>query len=367
MEVGDIKKLEWVYSQFTASGGFYSAKAFGTGYINDTYLIKTRETNTPDYVLQSINSDVFKDVPAMLQNISDVTNYMQQQRERLVSYAGFHYILQLIPSKNNENFVIDSGNNYWCMYYYIPESKTVDIIEDSDMAYESGKAYGNFFKLVSDFPARKLHITIPNFHNMKVRLNQLLSAINNDPISRVKEVRKLLSFVEERASEMCKIQEAGEANIIPLRVTHNDTKGDNLLFDKNNNALCVIDLGTVMPGYVHFDFGDAIRSVANKNREDEPDIGAIHFDLDLFKAFTSGYLENTYNFLTKHELAYLPLSVKMMTFIMGVRFLTDYINGDIYYRIFYPENNLNRANAQFKLIELMEKDFDKIESFIKQF
>ena len=248
---------------------------------------------------------------------------------------------------------------------FIEDSKSYDVVPNEQIALEGGKAYGKFIKILSDFPANDLKETIPQFHDIDFRLRNFENVIDTDIAGRVKETQTEIDFIRQRASQMYQILQLGIAGKIPLRVTHNDTKINNVLFNPEDKAIAVIDLDTVMPGYVHYDFGDAIRTFTNTANEDEADLSKVSINMAYFKAFARGFLSETREILSPDEKNHLAFSALLMTYIIGLRFLTDYLNGDTYFKTAYPEHNLVRARNQFKLLENMETRYDEMKRFIE--
>ncbi|MCX6279677.1 MAG: aminoglycoside phosphotransferase family protein [Bacteroidetes bacterium] len=359
-----MKNLIQIAGQFIPECHITSIKPFGSGHINDSYLVTTTPVSAQDYVLQRINHQIFKNVPQLTENILKVTTHI---RERLSKepkkFPDFQVFQQLQCKTGNYFFQADEGD-YWRVIDYIKGSRSYDVVENPEMAYQAGKAFGIFQKLTSDLGANSLYEILPNFHNIQVRLDNFHKTIENDPADRVKTCQKEISFVEQRAGEMHQILRLGESGGIPLRVTHNDTKINNVLFNDRNKAISVVDLDTVMPGYVLYDFGDAIRTGASASAEDEPDLEKVNFNLPLFEAYTKGYLEIARGFLTQPEIDHLAFSAKFMTYLIGLRFLTDHLDGDRYYKIHFPGHNLVRARAQFRLVERMEESFSKMETIV---
>jgi Ser/Thr protein kinase RdoA (MazF antagonist) len=252
------------------------------------------------------------------------------------------------------------------LYKFLEGTRSYDLVSTPQLAYEGGKAFGKFQALLTDLPANLLHDTIPDFHNVVNRLGLFRAAINADPADRVARVGAEIAFVEQRREAMQAIYRLAEAGKLPLRITHNDTKFNNVLLNQHDQAQCVIDLDTVMPGYVAYDFGDAVRTTINTAPEDEADLEKIKIDLSLFKGFAKGFLEETGATLTPEELNSLIQGVLLLPFIMGLRFLTDYIGGDTYYKIHFPEHNLQRARAQFQLVKKLEEQQDVLQDIIRQ-
>jgi len=258
----------------------------------------------------------------------------------------------------------DEQGNYWRVYLFVDNSRTYDIVDSPAKAYEGGKTFGKFQAMVSDLPVETLTETIPDFHNIEKRLEIFFNTVKTDPVHRVKEISKELAIVEERAEEMKSIIRLGKEGKISNRITHNDTKFNNVLFDEADRVLCIVDLDTVMAGYIHYDFGDAIRTCTNTASEDERNLGKITMDIKLFEAYAKGFLEQTKTFLTKTEIDTLAFSAKLLTFMIGLRFLTDYIDSDKYYKIHFKDHNLQRARAQFKLLASMDEQYDEMQAII---
>ncbi|MDQ3291093.1 MAG: aminoglycoside phosphotransferase family protein [Bacteroidota bacterium] len=356
--------LPEIISQFKIEGEVGSIQSHGSGHIHDTFHIANNQQGSPDYLLQRINHNIFKNVPLLMDNIHQVTNHL---REKLLAIPGSEpekEVLTLIPTHANKWYYHDEAGNYWRMYYFLKDTNTYDIVQTPQQAYEGGKAFGHFQALLSDLEVNLLHETIPNFHNIQSRLQLFRAAVQKNPVNRVKDVQPEIAFIEERAEAMGAILRLGSSGDLPLRITHNDTKFNNVLLNKENKAQCVIDLDTVMPGYVAYDFGDAIRTTVNTAAEDEKDLEKIAVNMELLESFTQGFLEETKFFLTKTEIASLAYGVLLLPYIMGLRFLTDYIDGDNYYKIHFPEHNLQRSRAQLQLVRKLEEQYPKIEQII---
>ena len=347
---------------FQIKGIITSIKPTGSGHINESYLV---ETDYPkQYFLQRINHQVFKNVPALIDNSLQVTCHIERKIATNDPLAKGLCPLILIPSLSKSFYYQDTLGNFWRLYHYIGSSISYDRVLSKELAYQGGKAFGVFQCLTSDIQINTLHETIPEFHDIEKRLQSFREVIKYDPVSRVKEVEKEISFVEDRAIEMLQIQKLLKEGLIPLRVTHNYTKFNNILFNDKDEAICIVDLDTVMPGTVLYDFGDAIRTGACSAAEDEADLNKINIDLALFQSYSAGYLDIAKQFLVDKEIKNLAFSAKFMTFIIGLRFLTDHIDGDHYYRIHFPGHNLQRARSQFRLLESMEENFEKMEGII---
>ncbi len=374
MHSSDIKSdlnpdnfLKNILRKFRTEGTFLEGKVYGNGHIHDTFLIKTVEPDTDDYILQRINSNVFKDVPRMQENIERVTAHMRQKIQAIPGSDVKRETVTLIHTVEGKSWTIDSEGKYWRAFLFIPRNISYDIVDSPDKAFEGGRIVGKFQAMLSDLPEPPLHETIPDFHNAEKRLETFFIKVSEDPAGRAKLITSERKFVEERAEKMKTIHNLGKEGKIPLRITHNDTKFNNILFDEQTGkALCIIDLDTVMPGYVHYDFGDAIRTAANTATEDEKELSKVNLDINLFRAYSAGYLSEIKYVLNETELEYLAFAPLVITFIQGVRFLTDYIDGDKYYKIHHKEHNLQRTRAQLQLVRSMERQYDEMRKIIKE-
>ncbi len=354
--------LKSVFNKFKASGTWQNASAKGSGHIHSTWLIKTSEDDQPDYILQRINQNVFPPVAEMMANIEKVTRHIIKKRKK----HGSEEMLEIITTKSDKSYYTDQKGNYWRMYRNISPGISYDILPNNRIAYEAGKAFGQFIRDLRDLPADEIFPVIPHFHSMEMRFGQFKSALEADPVNRTARAKEEIGFVFSHISDMMVIPKLENEGKLPVRITHNDTKINNLLFDKNDKAVCVIDLDTVMPGLSLYDFGDTIRTAANTAGEDEPDTGKIQFNLPVFQACAEGFLEKTISFLTPAEVDLLPLSAQYMTFIMGLRFLTDYISGDTYFATSYNNHNLVRCRAQIRLMRLMIDKYQDSRDIILQ-
>ena len=346
--------LKNIFSQFNVASSFKGFQIFSSGHINDTYLIIT--DTKPYFVMQKINSFVFKEAAAVIDNKFKITNYLKDKKQTTLQY---------ITTKNNKNYLIDEDGNFWNLCLFIENSETFLHVNSTKIALEAGKATGSFLVSVNDF-SEQLNEVLPNFHNMTFRFSQFNKALIKASPERKKQAKEWIDFVLNNKEEMCALDYAIADNKIPLRVTHNDTKISNILFDENQNAICLIDLDTVMLGAVHFDYGDAVRTICNTVNEDETDISKIKFDFDYFKSYTQGFIETIKNSLNKNEVDFLPISPQIITFIIGLRFLTDFLNNDVYYQTKYDNHNLDRAKNQLTLVKEIKKCQNKITQFIKE-
>jgi hypothetical protein len=350
--------------QFELGGEIIQISPFGTGHINDTFLI---ETKAQKYILQRINHEVFKNPVAVMENIALIGKHQIHQLQALGKPID-RQMLRLVFTLDKKSYFKDIKENYWRVYFYVSDTITFDIITTPQQAYEAGKGFGKFQRLLSDLNPQLLQDTIPQFHHLGWRYEQLETAIERDIAQRKSVVEKELNFILSRKNLATQLTEAIKSGKLPLRVTHNDTKINNLLFDKSTqNALCAIDLDTVMAGTVIYDFGDLMRTSLSLSAEDEIDLSKITIRMDIFEALTKGYLSETKYFITSPEKELLVFGGQIITLIMGIRFLTDYLSGDIYYKTQHPNHNLDRCRTQLKLVEKIEEKYLVFKSFIAQF
>ncbi|MDO9580371.1 MAG: aminoglycoside phosphotransferase family protein [Bacteroidales bacterium] len=356
--------LKEIFDCFQTKGTFKNGEPYGNGHIHDTFRIETKEKEKDNYILQRLNNKVFKNIPELQHNIERVTVHLKNKLKAIPGSDIKRECLILIPSREGESWIIDKNGNYWRMYIFISNHRSYNIVDSADKAYEGGKAIGRFQAMLSDMPGGPLFDTIPMFHNIENRLEIFNQKIKEDPVKRAASVGEEINEVLIRAEEMKIILKLGDEKKIPLRITHNDTKFNNILLDENDKALCVIDLDTVMPGYVHYDFGDAIRTVANSSSEDEEDLSIIKMDITLFKAYAEGYLSETGDTLNDIEKEYLAFAPKLITYTIALRFLTDFIDGDNYFKIHHELHNLQRARAQLRLVMSMEQQYGEMKRII---
>ena len=359
------EQIKKIYEQFECSGKFVSAQPYGSGHINNTYLVKVDEE--AEYILQRLNTNVFKDIPKLMQNKERVCQHIRNKLLRSgVSDITRRYITYYHTAKGKPYYK-DYDGNYWTLSLFIKGSKSYDVIPNADIAYQIGSGLGEFENRIADFDATLLIETIPLFHNVPRRLNDLKNAIAKAEPERLDRSRELLEYLSRFDQPMLELQRMRDEGILPLRVTHNDTKANNLLLDANDKPLCMIDLDTVMPGLVHYDFGDAIRSACNAAGEETRDENEVKFKMDFFEAFTAGFMEKARNQFTYKEKKTLAQSITLMTYLQAVRFLTDYLDGDHYYPTEYPEHNLQRTKVQTRLLQEIERNYDHINGFIQQY
>ena len=348
-----------VLENFPIPTAAVSCQRHGCGHINETYQVVCQCGTR--YILQKINHHVFKDVSGLMENISAITDYLSKQE------PDPRKVLTLVPTKDGKSYYESADGCYWRVYVFVENSICLEQAETPEDFYESAVAFGNFQQMLKDFPAHILHETIPNFHDTRDRYRIFHEILEKDPMGRKAEVAEQFEFAlarEEEAATLVRLLEAGQ---LPLRVTLNDTKLNNVMMDADTRtALCVIDLDTVMPGLSLYDYGDAIRYGAASAAEDETDLSKMQMRLDLFEIFTKGYLLACPD-LTPLERQLLPLGAKLMTLECGVRFLTDYLDGDHYFSIHRPGHNLDRAKTQFKLVADMEEKWEEMDRIVRSF
>lgn len=354
-----------VISNFKCSAKGNDVQAYGSGHINDSFLVKNLAPEETDYLLQRINNSIFSDVEALTGNMLRVTQHL---KEKVLSQHGdpLKEVMTLIPTVNNQYYYRDSGGNYWRMLHFLKDTRSYDMVSTAKQAYQGGKAFGKFQSMLADFPSEELFEVIPDFHNIEFRLTQLKEAVASNLGDRLETVTEELELVKAHADAILYFQQTETLSTLPKRVTHNDTKFNNVLLDQDDEAQCVIDLETVMQGYVAYDFGDAIRTIINTAAEDEADLEKIQLNMPLFQAYTRGYLESAANFLTDQEVQSLVKGVLLFPYMQGVRFLTDYLNGDTYYKIKFPDHNLQRTRAQFRLFRNLYNKAAELQEIIEK-
>ena len=355
-------EIRYVFGNFKTTGTYLDGNPTGSGHIHKTLLVKTKEKDAPDYILQKINHNVFPPVREMMDNIIRVTRHIREKRAGDSQVS----VLEVIETQSGDSFFTDQSGNHWRMYNKLEPGISYDIVPGNKVANEAGKAFGQFIGDLRDMPADEIYPVIPEFNSIEMRFEKFRKAIDANAAGRAGEVKKEIETAYRAIDAMLVIPRLEREGELPVRVTHNDTKLNNILFDEKDRAVCVIDLDTVMPGLSLYDFGDTIRTAANTAEEDEADLNSIMFSIPVFRAYSDGFIEKTISFLTHAELELLPLSARYMTFIMGLRFLTDYIMGDVYYSTVYSDQNLKRCRAQFRLMQLMEERHDECMDIVMQ-
>ena len=350
-------------------GDVINVKSFGSGIINDTFLVtcKNNKGNENKYILQKINSSIFKNVEKLMENYCGVCDYLK----KIVSENGGDVereTITVVPTNSGKSYLKDSLDNYWRAIKFISDTVTYDVAESAEDFYKVGKAFGEFQNKLAGYNAENLYESIPNFHNTKERFKTFLLAIENNKARRLESVRSEVDFILEREKDTSILLDLYENGELPLRVTHNDTKISNILMDANTkNGICIIDLDTIMPGLSLYDFGDAIRSGATHALEDEKDLDKVYVDLEFFEAFTKGFLEGTNSSLTEKEIEMLPMGAKVITLEQAIRFLTDYLDGDVYYKTSYSNQNLDRTRTQLKLVKDIEEKWNELNNIVNKY
>ncbi len=356
-------------ANFNYTGKLKDCWPFGSGHINDTYLLTFENSDMGDMsaILQRMNREIFLKPVELMENIVGVTSHL---REKIIENGGDpeRETLNIIPTKDGKAYYIDSQGEYWRSYKFITDARCYDQVEKPEDFYESAVAFGNFQRLLADYPAQTLHETIKGFHDTQARLEVFKQAVEQDVCGRAASVAREIEFVlghEDTAKVFGKLQKKGQ---IPLRVTHNDTKLNNIMIDNTTRkGICVIDLDTVMPGLAMNDFGDSIRFGASTAAEDEKDLSKVSCSMELFEIYVKGFLRGCAGSLTPKEVELLPMGAKVMTYECGMRFLTDYLQGDHYFKIQREDHNLDRARTQFKLVEEMEAKWDIMREIVSRY
>lgn len=358
-------QLPIALAAFDFGGKVTSADRYGQGHINSTFCVATDVGKR--YILQRISPVAFPRPDQLMLNISGVTEYLK----KVIAAEGGdpqRETLSVLPTRENSLFFVDPEGLSWRVFPFIEDTICLQTAETPELFYTSGLTFGRFQHRLRDYPAHTLFETIPLFHDTENRLALFRAALAADPLGRAKDITAEVEFILARAEDCGVALRALREGKLPLRVTHNDTKLNNILLDaKTQQGLCVIDLDTVMPGLSINDFGDSIRFGANHNAEDERDLTKVNFDLQLYQVYTRAFLEGTAGALTKNEIEYLPWGAKLMTLECGIRFLTDHLEGDHYFAIDRPGKNLDRARTQFKLVSDMEKVWDKMERIAQKY
>lgn len=350
-----------VARHFQIWGEFRSAKPYGSGHINDTYCaVFDQAGTTTRYLLQRINHDIFKDPVSLMKNIQRVTTHLAAKISGEHDFS--RRVLTLIPAHNGLFYHQDDRGNFWRTYLFIEKARTFDAVESIGQAFEAAKAYGRFQKLLADLPAPRLHDTIPDFHHTPKRFAALVKAVENDAFNRAGLAKTEIEFALQRAG----IVEALINARLPERVTHNDTKFNNVMLDDvTGEGICVVDLDTLMPGLTLYDFGDIVRTTTSPAKEDELNLTRVKMQMPMFEALVRGYLTFAGDFLTPAEKHLLAFSGKLITFEIGLRFLTDFLGGDTYFKVHRDGHNLDRCRTQFKLVESIEAQEEAMNELVE--
>ncbi|MGN0572208.1 MAG: phosphotransferase enzyme family protein [Candidatus Fimenecus sp.] len=355
--------IQFLQSNFDLQGTYQSYRTLNDGHINSTFVLDytDKDGSTHSYVVQRINTNIFKDPDALMGNIVGVTTFLQK---KIAARGGNvqRETLNFLPAADGKYYAKDENGSCWRCYHHIGNVYTCNNIDSEEVFYNAGTAFGAFQQELADYPSETLVETIPNFHNTYSRFLDFKKAVEDNLSGRRENVQEEIQFILDREADTHVLLDLIDRGELPLRVTHNDTKLNNILFDsKTNQGICIIDLDTVMPGLALYDFGDSIRFGANTASEDEQDVSKVSLSLPLYKAYTEGYLHTAKDSLWAKEIEYLPFSAKLMTFECGMRFLADYLNGDTYFKTAYPTHNLVRCRTQLALVADMERKMEEMQ------
>jgi len=355
--------MQNIIQQFATDNETGEIRPLKIGHINDSFIVDSKLPNGKSYFLQKINHQIFKNVDGLQKNIQIVTDHLRTKLAQAGEVNLEQKVLQLISAKDGKLFYQDDKGAYWRLYVNIQNTHSYDVITP-ELAYKAGEAFGNFQCMLADISHDELIETIPNFHNMEFRLEQFREAVKADTVGRLAQTQWLVDEIESRAEEMCMPERLFRDGKLPKRINHCDTKVNNLLFDENDEPICIVDLDTVMPGFVLSDFGDFMRTAANTGAEDDANLDNIGVNMPIFEAYTRGYLKKA-TFLTPIELDNLAFGAKLLSYMQTVRFFGDYLNGDSYYKIAHEHHNWQRSLAQFRLLQSQEDKFTDMQNFIK--
>ncbi len=357
-----------ISNQFAIEGEFVEGEEIQSGHINATYraTFEAGDGSQHRYILQRINEKVFKDPLAVMRNVECVTRHINWKVLRVKKDLGGQ-TLNLYPGRGGRFWVAGPGGGIWRCYNCIEGCHTYDIVENTRQAFQAARAFGSFQDLVSDLPADELEETIPDFHNTRKRYQRLMEVAEADPCGRAGSVAAELEFVQRHEKDVDRVLDGLDTGEIPQRITHNDTKINNVMIDEETDeAVCVIDLDTVMPGSVLYDFGDLVRTAVSPAAEDEQDLSKVVMRMPMFEALVEGYLESAKDFLKEGEAELLAFSAKLITLEIGIRFLTDHLEGDVYFKTKRPDHNLDRCRTQLKLVEQIDAQLPQMETFVRK-
>ena len=354
--------LRSIVKEFQLEGGVLGIARHGNGLINDTYRASLESGGRKgDFIIQRINGKVFREPVKVMENVERVCQHGIRRLKKWGEQEPYRRMLSLIPARDGKNWIEDEEGSVWRTYRYIYRARSFDVPESSDQAYQAARAFARFQNLLMDLPGPRLHETIAKFHDTPDRLRKLRKAVEKDPLGRVENAETELAFVEARTEDADRLVSLLGSEELPERVTHNDTKLNNVMIDESTGeGICVVDLDTVMPGSILYDFGDLVRSMGSDTVEGERDLSKVNLRMSTFQALTRGYYDGAADSLTRLEIELLPFSGKLISFEVGTRFLTDYLLGDVYFKTSYPKENLMRCRNQFKLVESIEANLGEM-------
>ncbi len=356
-----------VFDLFSIPGKAVSAESYGSGHINDTYAVGVDQAGRyVRYIFQRINHEVFRDPVALMSNIERVTRYLAARFRNDPDAS--RRTLTVLPAKTGEPVVVDHEGLFWRAYLFIEGARTYDAIESEKQAEEAARAFGLFQGALVDLPGPALHESIPGFHDTPSRFARLVEAVLEDRAGRAADVAAEIEFFQRREDDAFRLANMQRDGCLPLRITHNDTKLNNVMLDdRTGRGVCVIDLDTVMPGLTLHDFGDMVRTATSPSREDERDLSKVRMDMNMFTALVRGYLDAALPFLTRDEIGQLAFAGKLITMETGMRFLTDYLNGDVYFKTSRPGQNLDRCRTQCELVTSIEHQMGEMQAVVESF
>jgi hypothetical protein len=360
------KQLQDISRRFQIYGEILHAETLKIGHINETYSATYSQGGTRvRYIHQKINRNVFKRPAAVMDNVSRVTTHIRKRMETLNVRDITRRALTVIPTRDGQSFFLTADNEVWRTFLFIEGVETFEAVQTASQAYQAGRAFGEFQRLLVDLPGRRLNETIPDFHNTRKRYDAFESVVQDDHYNRAKDALAEIDFARKRQAYADVILDAMKKKKIPERITHNDTKFNNVMLDvMTGDAMCIVDLDTVMPGCALYDFGDMVRTTTSPTLEDEPDLSKVKMQMAMFKQLAEGYWSSAGQFLTKTEKSFIAFSGKLITYELGLRFLTDFLSGDNYFRIHRPAHNLERTRTQFKLVQEIEKQEVAMQKFV---
>ena len=360
--------LEKIFRNFQIDANFIDACPYGSGHINDTFDVTSHQNGSKlRYIFQRINHNIFKNPPRLMENIIRVTSHLREKLKVAQASDIDRKVITIIPARDGQGYYIDEQENYWRVYIFIEKAQTYDVMQNLDQAFQAAKAFGQFQKMLVDLPKPPLFETIPDFHNGPKRFRDFLDALQKDICNRAQDCQAEIEYLLKNAWIFDVLPKLVEEGKIPIRITHNDTKINNVMIDdETNEGICAIDLDTVMPGLALYDFGDILRTTLSPSEEDERDLSKVGMQMPRFEAVLRGYLSSAGDFLNQAERDHLVFSGQMITLTIGTRFLTDHLAGDAYFKIHRDNQNLDRCRTQFKLVQSISENQQKMNKLVKR-